>query len=435
MQFRILGSIEVEDNGLRIDLGGLRERALLACLLLSANRVVSAGRLAEDLWSGSPPPHSAATLRVYIARLRRVLGPQAGLLVTQAPGYRLNVEDDQLDALRFEVLVRAAEADMAAGRPEAAASTLRESLGLWYGPALSDVADLPFAQADADRLEEARLTALEKRVDADLACGRHASLVAELDNLAAGHPLRERFTGQRILALYRCGRQAEALSAYTELRDRLAEELGIDPSPDLRRLQERILRQDPGLDWRAAPGVSPPDGSPGEDSRVAGGARPGSPAGGTAAGPAAVTAGDAADPGRVSPSSAAAGGWLPAETTSFVGREAELETIEELLRLSRLVTLTGPGGCGKSRLALRAGAQLSGQYSDGVRLVQLASVSRPDLVVPAVAHALSVRDEPGRTLLDSVAARLRDAEILLIVDNCEHVVDAAADVIATLLHA
>ena len=116
MQFRILGSIEVEDNGLRIDLGGLRERALLACLLLSANRVVSAGRLAEDLWSGSPPPHSTATLRVYIARLRRVLGPQAGLLVTQAPGYRLNVEDDQLDALRFEVLVRAAEADMAAGR-------------------------------------------------------------------------------------------------------------------------------------------------------------------------------------------------------------------------------------------------------------------------------------------------------------------------------
>jgi predicted ATPase/DNA-binding SARP family transcriptional activator/Tfp pilus assembly protein PilF len=430
MQFRILGSIEVEDDGLRIDLGGLRERALLACLLLSANRVVSAGRLAEDLWSGSPPPHSTATLRVYIARLRRVLGAQASLLVTQAPGYRLNVEDDQLDALRFEGLVRAAEADMAAGRPDAAASTLRESLGLWHGPALSDVSDLPFAQADADRLEEARLTALEKRVDADLACGRHASLVAELDNLAASHPLRERFTGQRILALYRCGRQAEALSAYTELRDRLAEELGIDPSPDLRRLQERILRQDPGLDWRAAPG-----GAAGEDGLPGAAARPGSPAGGMAAPQAAVTAGDAAQPGRVSPPRAAAGAWLPAETTSFVGREAELETIGELLRLSRLVTLTGPGGCGKSRLALRTGAQLSGRYQDGVRLVQLASVSRPDLVVPAVAHALSVREEPGQTLLDSLTASLRDAEILLIVDNCEHVVDAAADVIATLLHA
>ena len=161
MQFRILGSIEVEDNGLRIDLGGLRERALRACLLLSANRVVSAGRPAEDLWSGSPPPHSGATLRVYIARLRRVLGPQAGLLVTQAPGYRLNVADDQVDALRFEGLMRAAEADMAAGRP-AAATALRESLELWHGPALSDVADLPFAQGDADRLEEARLTALDR---------------------------------------------------------------------------------------------------------------------------------------------------------------------------------------------------------------------------------------------------------------------------------
>jgi len=429
MQFRILGSIEVEDNGLRIDLGGLRERALLACLLLSANRVVSAGRLAEDLWSGSPPPHSGATLRVYIARLRRVLGAQAGLLVTQAPGYRLNVEDDQLDALRFEGLVRAAEADMAAGRPAAAAAALRESLDLWHGPALSDVADLPFAQADADRLEEARLTALEKRVDADLACGRHASLVAELDNLAAGHPLRERFTGQRILALYRCGRQAEALSAYADLRDRLAEELGIDPSPDLRRLQERILRQDPGLDWHAAPGDSP-----GEDGGSAGSPAAGGVAPATAA---RAKAGNVAEPRQE------AAGWaagpeppgLPAETTSFVGREAELETIEELLRLSRLVTLTGPGGCGKSRLALRVAARLSERYSDGVWLVQLASVGRPDLVTLALAQALSVREEPGRTLLDSVTARLRDSEILLIVDNCEHVVDAGADLLAMLLHA
>ena len=427
MQFRILGSIEVEDNGLRIDLGGLRERALLACLLLSANRVVSAGRLAEDLWSGSPPPHSGATLRVYIARLRRVLGPQAGLLVTQAPGYRLNVADDQVDALRFEGLMRAAEAHMAAGLA-AAAAALRESLELWHGPALSDVADLPFAQGDADRLEEARLTALEKRVDADLACGRHASLVAELDNLAASHPLRERFTGQRILALYRCGRQAEALSAYSDLRDRLAEELGIDPSPDLRRLQERILRQDPGLDWHDAPG-----GSPGEDTDAGRGGSSGPPTEAVAS--VAAAAGDAAEPGEAS------AGWaagpqlpgLPAETTSFVGREAELETIEELLRLSRLVTLTGPGGCGKSRLALRTAARLSGRYSGGVRLIQLASVGRHDLVVLAVAQALSIREEPGRTLLDSITARLRDAEILLIADNCEHVADAAADVIATLL--
>ena len=420
MEFRILGSIEAEDNGLTLDLGGLRERTLLARLLLSANQVVSADRLAEDLWSGSPPPHSTATLRVYISRLRRVLGRHADILLTQAPGYRLNVTDDQLDALRFERLIAAAEADMAAGRASAAAVTLREALDLWRGPALSDVADMAFAQADATRLEEARLTALENRVDADLACGRHASLVAELDGLAPSHPLRERLTGQRILALYRSGRQAAALSAYAELRDRLADELGIDPSPDLRRLHERILRQDPDLDWY-----------PAEVTDTAEDARAVSPVSGAEPRPATGARAENGEPPR-QPDAAPVPG-LPTETTSFIGREAELDTIEELLRLSRIVTLTGPGGCGKSRLALRAGAQASGRYPNGVWLVELAPVSRADLVIPAVALALSAREEPGRTLLGSVTAQLRDTEGLLIVDNCEHVIDAAAGMIATLL--
>jgi predicted ATPase/DNA-binding SARP family transcriptional activator/Tfp pilus assembly protein PilF len=419
VEFRILGSVEAEDNGLTLDLGGLRERTLLARLLLSANQVVSADRLAEDLWSGNPPPHSTATLRVYISRLRRVLGPHADILLTQAPGYRLNVTDGQLDALRFERMVAAAEADMAAGRASAASVTLREALDLWRGPALSDVADMTFAQADATRLEEARLTALENRVDADLACGRHASLVAELDGLAPSHPLRERLTGQRILALYRSGRQAAALAAYGDLRDRLADELGIDPSPDLRRLQERILRQDPDLDWH--PAEAGEAGNAGAGTR-AGAADPRPPAGSRA---------ENGPPSR-QPDAAPVPG-LPTETTSFIGREAELGTIEELLRLSRIVTLTGPGGCGKSRLAIRAGAQASGRYPDGVWLVELAPVSRADLVIPAVALALSAREEPGRTLLGSVTAQLRDTEGLLIVDNCEHVIDAAADMIATLL--
>jgi predicted ATPase/DNA-binding SARP family transcriptional activator len=427
VEFRILGSVEAEDNGITLDLGGLRERTLLARLLLSANQAVSADRLADDLWSGSPPTHSTATLRVYISRLRRVLGPQSGVLLTQPTGYQLNVADDQLDAARFERLVAAAEADMAAGRAEAAATILREALDLWRGPALSDVADMSFAQADVGRLEEARLTALENRVEADLACGRHASLVAELEALAAGHPLRERLTGQRILALYRCGRQAEALNAYTELRDRLTDELGIDPSPDLRRLHGRILRQDPGLDWHPARDA-------GDDARLAaaaGEAGRRQPAGNGRAEDGEAGRAEDGEAGR-QPEVAPLPG-LPTETTSFVGREAELDTTEELLRLSRLVTLTGPGGCGKSRLAIRAGAQASGRYPDGVWLVELAPVSRPDLVIPAAALALSAREEPGRTLLASVTARLRDAEALLIVDNCEHVIDAAADMIATLL--
>jgi predicted ATPase/DNA-binding SARP family transcriptional activator len=447
VEFRILGPVGAEDNGLKLDLGGLRERALLARLLLSANRVVSADRLADDLWSGNPPPHSMATLRVYISRLRRALGPQAGALLTQAPGYRLNVEDGQLDAARFERLVSEGGADLAAGRAEAAAVTLRDALGLWRGPALSDVADLPFAQPDAGRLEEARLTALENRVAADLACGRHASLVAELDSLAAAHPLRERLTGQRILALYRCGRQAEALSAYAALRGRLAEELGIDPTPDLQRLHERILRQDPGLDWpparagdgTAADGAGQGGAAPGParhpDTAHPGTAHPGTAHPGTAH-PGTAHPGTAhpgtAHPGTAHPDALPPPG-LPTETTSFVGREAELDTIGELLRLSRLLTLTGPGGSGKSRLALRAGAQEPGRYAGGVWLVQLAPIGQPDLVVPTVALALSAREEPGQTLLGSIAARLRDAEALLIVDNCEHVIEAAADTIAALM--
>jgi predicted ATPase/DNA-binding SARP family transcriptional activator len=429
MQFRILGSVEVDVNGRTLDLGGLRERALLARLLLSANRVVSAAQLADDLWSDDPPPHGLATLRVYVSRLRRVLGPQAGILVTQAPGYRLNVDDDQLDALRFERLVRAGNESMAAGRPDDAAAALREALDLWRGPALSDLADVPFARADADRLEEARLTALEHRVQADLACGRHASLVAELDSLASRHRLRERFTAQRMLALYRCGRQAETLNAYADLRARLAEELGIDPSPELRRLQERILRQDSALDWRPSPIAT---ASASRATAPADGAM--QPAG--AVGTTSAASGGGTRPGPLpGPPEAWPRTGLPAEITSFVGREADLNRIAELLQLSRLVTLTGPGGAGKSRLALRAGGQLSARYADGVRLVQLAPVSRPELVVPAVARALPAREEPGGTLLDSITARLRDTDVLLIADNCEHVIDAAADVIAELLPA
>ena len=270
MEFRILGSVEAESGGLTVDLGGLRERTLLARLLLAAGQVVSADRLADDLWAGEPPPHSMATLRVYISRLRRALGPAATALVTQPPGYRLRLEAGQLDASRFEQLASAARRDLDDGEAEAAAAGLRTALALWRGPALCDVADFAFAQADVARLEEARLAAIEDRVEADLACGRHASLTSELDGLAAAYPLRERLCGQLMLTCYRCGRQADALRAYRELRTRLADELGIDPNPRLHRLHEAILRQLPDLDWQprqaGAPGQAGPDGS-GEPAR------------------------------------------------------------------------------------------------------------------------------------------------------------------------
>ena len=451
IEFRILGSVEVADGGLVKDLGGLRERTLLARLLLSAGQVVSADRLADDLWAGQPPPHYMATLRVYISRLRRALGDGSGAVATQPPGYRIVVGAGELDADRFGRLAASARDDMAAGRPAAAAERLREALGLWRGPALSDVADFAFAQAGVAALEEARLTAVEDRVEADLACGRHVSLVGELDGLAAAHPLRERLCGQRMLALYRCGRQADALAAYQDLRRLLGDDLGIDPNPRLQRLQEAILRQEPGLDWGPAgpvAGTKEPGGDrearePGGDREAAetsgadgaaGASGPAAPPGTGAAGtgPAGGGTPGAAPPG---PAARTAPGWLPAETTSFIGRESELATIEDLLGLSRLLTLTGPGGSGKTRLAIRAGsrAQASDRYPGGVWLVELAPVTGPGRVTAVTASALGLREEPGRPLADTIAAHLRTSEALLIIDNCEHVLDAAAGLIGGLM--
>src|ERR1700722_19589924 len=411
VEYRILGPVTAIDEGRDVDLGGLRERVLLARLLLSANRVVPADTLAHDLWSGEPPQHSAATLRVYVSRLRRALGQAAQALITAPPGYQLRVGADELDASRFTSLVTSALSYAAAGDPQAAAAGLRTALGLWHGEALADMADLPFARAEVARLDEARLAATESRVEADLGCGRHAELAAELDGLVADHPLRERLSAQRMLALYRCGRQADALSAYEELREHLAGELGIDPSPQLQRLQLAVLRQDPDLD--GAPPVA----------QVA------------AAGPAEHQAGPAQAPAAGEPAAGLTGRpvldaetWpgsrLPAQTTSFIGREDELATIDELLSLSRLVTLTGPGGSGKSRLALRAAAQAKTRYAAGTVLVELAPVIQADLVIFAVARALSVAEAPSAPLLEAVTATLADRGLLLRLDNCEHLLDA-----------
>ncbi len=410
MEYRILGPVGViGDEGREAPLGGPRERVLLARLLLSANQTVPADTLAHDLWSGEPPPHSAATLRVYISRLRRALGAAASALTTQPPGYRLAVVPGQLDADLFTSLVKLALADLAAGRAQAAAAGLRQALGLWHGEPLADMADLPFVRAEVARLGEARLTAIESRVEADLACGRHVELTAELDGLAEQYPLRERLTGSRMTALYRCGRQAEALSAYEELRRRLAGELGVDPGPRLRWLQLAVLRHDAELDWK------PPDS-------------------GSSQAPLMAPAGARATAALAAPFPARAGSRLPAQTTSFIGREGELATIEELLRLSRLVTLTGPSGSGKSRLALHAAGEVQARQLGGVWLVELAPVERPDLVVFVVARAMEVIETPGTPLLEGIITALAGREVLVVLDNCEHLLDQVAALCTNLLH-
>jgi len=220
VEFRILGPVEVIHNGRVVAVGGRRERAVLALLLASPNRVVSAERLADDLWVGEPPARAAQTLHVFVSKLRRALREAGGdgVVVTQSPGYLVQVSPESLDAARFEALVEEARGQSSGGAPDQAARSLREALALWRGPALADVAEGPITRSEAARLDEARLTATEERVDADLACGRHAELIAELDALTRAHPLRERLWGQRMLALYRSRRQVEALRAYRDLR-------------------------------------------------------------------------------------------------------------------------------------------------------------------------------------------------------------------------
>jgi DNA-binding SARP family transcriptional activator/pimeloyl-ACP methyl ester carboxylesterase len=249
VEFRVLGPLEVTAGGQTLEVGGARARAVLAMLLVHANQVVSADRLAEELWPGHPADRAAANLQVRLSELRKALrsAGEADRLVTRPPGYLLRVASEEVDAVRFEQLASAGDAALAAEDAAVAAQRLEEALSLWRGPALADVDPAPFAQAEAGRLEETRLAALESRVEAHLACGRHRELIAELETLTAAHPLRERLWSQRMLALYRAGRQADALVAYRELRAILVDELGIEPSPELRDLQARILRQDPGL--------------------------------------------------------------------------------------------------------------------------------------------------------------------------------------------
>jgi DNA-binding SARP family transcriptional activator/tetratricopeptide (TPR) repeat protein len=254
LEFRILGPFEVLAGGRPLALGRRRERVLAAVLLLSANRVVSAGRLAEDLWApGEPPPAAASALRVHVSRLRAAFDGEGEVLATRPGGYLLSVPDGAVDAGCFGRGVDMARERAAAGDHRESAALLRAALGLWRGPALGDLADLPFAVAAVARLEEARLSALEHRVADDLACGEHASLIGELEALTTNHPTRERFWALRMLALYRSERQTDALAVFQGLRRYLGDELGLEPGGAVRRLECAILRHDPALDLAQEP--------------------------------------------------------------------------------------------------------------------------------------------------------------------------------------
>src|SRR5215470_10593160 len=301
-EFRILGPVQAVRDGRELELGGPRRRALLALLLVAGGQVIPAERLAEELWGGCPTPGAAGTLRAHVSRLRTLLGPDAALLA-RGGGYALAAEPGLLDAARFERLAGAAREALEHGEAAAAASRFREALGLWRGRALADVTDVEPLAREGARLEELRLSALEGRIEADLALGREAEVAGELEVLVAEHPVRERLWCLLVLALYRSGRQADALAAYRRARALLGDELGIEPGEELRRLEQAVLRQEV----------------------------------------------PAAEPHRE-------GHNLPVRLTSFLGRERELTAVNGLLSEARLVTLTGAGGAGKTRLALESAA-------------------------------------------------------------------------------
>ncbi|MDP9071455.1 MAG: AfsR/SARP family transcriptional regulator, partial [Actinomycetota bacterium] len=241
----VLGPLAVVADGRPIDLSSGKQRALLALLALHPGQVLSVDRLLDDLWGERPPATARHALQVHVSNLRKLLGSTT--VVTKRPGYVLRLPADSCDATRFELLSRAGRQALRDGRVQEASSTLTEALALWRGPALADLLFEPFAPQEASRLEDLKLAATEDRLVADLGLGRHTELVGELEALVARHPLRERLWSLLMLALYRSGRQADALRAYKTLRDRLREELGLDPGPELQELEAAILRQEPSL--------------------------------------------------------------------------------------------------------------------------------------------------------------------------------------------
>ncbi|TDD80706.1 BTAD domain-containing putative transcriptional regulator [Actinomadura rubrisoli] len=393
MRFGVLGPLAVwtADGGL-VPVPGLKVRALLADLLVHEGRPVPADRLIDDLWGEALPGNPMGSLSAKVSQLRRVLEdaePGARALVESRPaGYLLGADDERVDARRFQRLLTEARRTADA---EARAGLLAEALGLWRGPAFADFADEPFTRAAIAWLEELRLTALEEHAEVRLALGEHGAVAGELGDAVAAHPLRERLRAAHMRALYRTGRQNEALESYERLRVLLADELGLDPGSELAALHRAILTQDPCLDGPAAPAVRP-------------------------SGPRSN---------------------LPVPSTALIGRDGAVAEIRARLGTDRLVTLTGPGGVGKTRLAVETAAGLVDRFADGVWMAELAAFERstvPDLA-EVVTAILDIRDGPGgpATPLDRLAAALGARRLLLVLDNCEHVVEQAAELAERLL--
>jgi predicted ATPase/DNA-binding SARP family transcriptional activator len=379
VEFKVLGPVTVADGAESLPIGGPKQRAVLAMLIAYAGKPVSNDLLVEAVYGEDAADRGRRRVQTYVSTLRSVVGD---VIVKSGDGWYLSVARDQIDALRFQDIYESVR-DTASLDPDEVTSVLREALAMWRGYAYEDVEAHGLLDGEITRLSELRVSAQVARIDADLAAGRHADLIGEIEALLAEHPYQERFRYQHMLALYRAGRQKEALRSYQTMRNLLVEELGIDPSPDLQGLEQRILEQDPQLLEVEATGPHVPDT------------------------PASV---------------------MPLQRTSFVGRERELAQGAELLARSRLLTLTGPPGSGKTRLALRLASDHSREYPHGSFFVPLATLTDPRLVDSTIARALGLPEVPGETALESVKAFLRNRRTLLVLDNFEQIIPAAPQV-------
>ena len=376
LEIRVLGPFEVLADGRPADVGGSKRQGLLALLALRGGHVVGVDALIDALWGEELPAAPRNALHHHIARLRAALGQES--IVATTDGYAL--KDATVDAVRFEELLGDARAALREGDARGGAETVALALAIWRGPALHGLTETTWFAAEARRLEALRVDALEEQFEAALALGDHREIVSELRATLAENPFRERLWGQLMLALYRSGRQADALETFQEARAVLADELGLEPGPELRRIQQAILEQDPAI--------------------------------------------------ATVPEASRRRGNLPAPSTSFVGREQELTQVLELLGEHRLVTLTGPPGVGKTRLALEAARVLETEIRDGVWVVDLARAGSADDLTRLVAQAIDAR---GADPLARVVARLRDGDAVVVFDACEHVIDGVAPVVGTVL--
>lgn len=381
MEVLLLGPLEVRDRGRALNVRGSRPRALLALLALNAGRVMPADRLIELLWGDEPPASAANALQVHISALRKVLEPQGPpyrLLISDRSGYALRVDTEHVDFSRFERLVERAHIALKRRELAQCAELVSQALSQWRGAALADIADQPWSIGEARRLEELRVAAEEDRVEAALALGGHSELIPGLEALVSRYPLRERLSGQLMLALYRSGRQGEASDVYQRTRETLVDGLGMEPGPELQQLLKAIINQDRSL------------GVPIQERL----------------------------PPRLDN--------LPATLTSFVGRTQEMAQLSSLLATTRMLTLTGPGGIGKTRLAIEVARSLVDNFERGVWLTNLGSLTDPGLAPQAVGSVLLVRSTGGQAPTDALTSYLSNRHCLLLFDNCEHWIDACA---------